>query len=63
MGTTRAPARPWGHEREDLTFDYTRQAWVKNGLYVRCGHPESMDCRCYGRVHEGEPANLNLEGA
>lgn len=38
-----------------LHYDYDKQAWVRNGVYVRCGHPESMDCRCYGRMHEGEP--------
>jgi hypothetical protein len=36
-------------------FDYTRQAWVKDGRYLRCGHPEPMNCGCYGREHEGEP--------
>ncbi len=35
-------------------YDYTRQAWVKDGVYVRCGHPESMKCGCYGRDHAGE---------
>ena len=34
-------------------FDYDRQAWVKGGKYVRCGHPESMNCGCYGRENEG----------
>lgn len=38
------------------TYDYDRQAWVKDGLYVRCGHPEAMNCGCYGRLHAGEPA-------
>lgn len=37
-------------------FDYTRQAWVANGVYVRCGHPETMRCGCFGRQHEGEPS-------
>ena len=36
-------------------FDYKNQAWVKNGLYVRCGHPENVNCNCYGKRHEGEP--------
>ena len=36
-------------------YDYERQAWVKDGRYVRCGHVDP--CRCYGRLHEGEPAN------
>ena len=35
-------------------FDYKRQAWAKDGRYVRCGHPDSMDCGCYGRTHEGQ---------
>ena len=35
-------------------YDYDRQAWVRNGRYVNCGHPKSMDCGCYGRLHMGE---------
>jgi hypothetical protein len=35
-------------------FDYTHQAWVKDGFYVRCGHPESMNCGCHGRIHADE---------
>ncbi len=35
-------------------YDYENQAWVKDGKYVRCGHPEEMNCGCYGREHEGE---------
>ena len=38
-------------------YDYVNQAWVVNGKYIRCGHPETMDCRCYGREHEGEYVN------
>lgn len=37
-------------------FDYENQAWVVNGRYIRCGHPESMACGCYGREHAGEVA-------
>ncbi len=36
-------------------YDYENQAWVRNGVYVRCGHLGSMNCGCYGRIHEGEP--------
>jgi|SRR5579872_2978859 len=39
------------------TFDYKNQAWTENGKYVRCGHPASMNCTCYGRLHAGEPIN------
>ena len=42
-------------------FDYDKQAWVKYGRYVRCGHPDTMDCRCYGREHEGEPVRVSIE--
>ena len=35
-------------------FDYDNQAWAKDGVYLRCGHPENMDCNCYGRIHAGE---------
>jgi hypothetical protein len=36
------------------SYDYTNQAWVLDGKYVDCGHPESTNCGCYGRIHEGE---------
>lgn len=35
-------------------YDYDNQAWIVNGKYIRCGHPESMNCNCYGKLHEGE---------
>jgi hypothetical protein len=37
-------------------YDYDKQAWVEDGKYVRCGHPEDTACICYGREHEGEDA-------
>lgn len=37
-------------------YDYTHQAWVKDGRYMRCGHAQK--CNCYGRVHEGEAADM-----
>lgn len=39
-----------------MQYDYKNQAWIKDGKYVKCGHPESMDCQCYGKEHEGETA-------
>lgn len=45
-------------ESETSAYDYDNQAWTINGRYVRCGHPESMDCGCYGRLHAGEKASL-----
>jgi len=38
-------------------YDYENQAWVRNGRYVCCGHPATVDCRCYGRLHQGEAVN------
>ena len=35
-------------------YDYDRQAWVINGVYVTCGHPDA--CSCYGKAHAGEKA-------
>ena len=35
-------------------YDYKNQCWVTNGLIEKCGHPEEMECDCYGRTHQGE---------
>ena len=42
-------------------YDYENQAWVEKCRYVKCGHPESMECNCYGRIHEGERCNAQVE--
>jgi len=42
-------------------YDYENQAFVKDGKYVRCGHPENMNCKCYGRLHAGETAVYRIE--
>lgn len=34
-------------------YDYENQAWVQHGVYQCCGHPDSMDCRCYAKQHAG----------
>lgn len=38
-------------------FDYTNQAWVRDGVYQKCWHPEEMNCHCYGTLHAGEKTN------
>lgn len=43
------------------SFDYENQAWVVDGRYVSCGHPETMKCGCFGRIHAGEPPAANAE--
>jgi len=42
-------------------YDYENQAWVVGGKYIRCGHPETMDCGCFGKVHEGEACTEKQE--
>lgn len=47
-----------------VEYDYTNQAWVVDGKYVRCGH-KPVNCPCFGTVHEGETpdeANVDLSG-
>jgi len=45
------------YEKQGKTwFDYDRQAWVVDGKYVRCAHPQSMKCNCYGRIYAGQEA-------
>ena len=48
---------------EGSRYDYRNQAWLVNGVYQDCGHPEAVDCQCFGRIHEGEvcdPANHDI---
>lgn len=42
-----------------MYYDYVKQVWVKDGKYQRCGHLDSMDCKCYGKEHEGEEVESN----
>ena len=42
-------------------FDYENQAWVRNGRYERCGHPENMKCSCHGRKYENDRVELHYD--
>ena len=43
---------------KNLQYDYEKQAWVRNGKYIKCGHVS--DCNCYGKLHAGEaPVSFN----
>lgn len=44
----------------DIYYDYENQAWVRHGVYQRCGHPASMTCVCYGLRHAGEPPTADI---
>lgn len=35
-------------------FDYENQCWVLDGIIQRCGHKESLDCGCYGKLNAGK---------
>jgi hypothetical protein len=35
-------------------YDYANQAWVLDGKYADCGHPDGFDCECHGRAPAGE---------
>ena len=39
---------------EQFGYDYTNQAWVVDGVYQDCGHP-NVDCGCFAREHKGQP--------
>jgi hypothetical protein len=41
-------------------YDYENQAWVIDGKYVDCGHPNNVKCGCYGRTHKGEEVKANV---
>ena len=43
-------------DKKKLSYDYDLQVWIKEGKYQDCGHPESMSCGCYGRLHKNEKA-------
>ena len=46
------------NDKAKQSYDYDKQAWILDGVYVRCGHPETMDCKCYDKVHAGEVATI-----
>ena len=50
------PQEQQATEKLSCSYDYRNQAWIADGRYVRCGHPESMHCACHGKLHEGEKA-------
>ena len=45
-------------DKKRLSYDYEKQAWIKDGTYQDCGHPPDMECGCYGRLHKGETAQI-----
>lgn len=42
-------------------YDYANQAWIgTDDRYLSCNHPLSMNCKCYGRLHAGELARIEV---
>ncbi len=60
MATEQQPMINVERYDERTHYDYERQAWVVDGCYVDCGHLLAQPCRCYGRLHKGEP-EITLE--
>ena len=46
----------YSEDHTKYSYDYEHQAWIVNGVYQDCGHPNEMTCGCYGRLHRGETA-------
>ena len=40
-------------------YDYTNQAWLKDGVYLDCGHRDA--CSCFGRLHAGQHPTYSVE--
>lgn len=53
-------------------YDYEHQAWVIDGKYQDCDHPQAGEltllgdifdgCSCYGREHAGENCTVRGDG-
>jgi len=48
-------------DKNKLSYDYKNQVWIKEGKYLDCGHPETMDCQCYGRLNSGKKAVITKD--
>ena len=46
----------YSEDKAKYSYDYDKQVWIVEGKYQRCGHPEAMNCNCYGKQHAGEIA-------
>ena len=47
--------------RREIQYDYDNQAWIINGIYQDCTHPDRMcgpnaPMPCWQRLHRGERA-------
>jgi hypothetical protein len=40
---------------KNIEFNYENQCWIVDGIIQRCGHPEEMQCGCFGKVYAGVP--------
>jgi len=49
------------NDKQKYSYDYKNQTWIVGGKYRDCGHPEDMDCGCFGRKHKGERAVITKD--
>jgi hypothetical protein len=50
-----------GKRKREIQFDYDNQAWIIDGIYQNCAHPDSMcganaSAPCWQSQHAGEKA-------
>ena len=48
----------FSEDKKADSYDYKNQVWIRDGKYQDCGHPQTMDCRCFGRIHKNELATI-----
>lgn len=48
----------YSEDKTEHSYDYNKQVWIVNGVYMDCGHRPEMKCGCYGRKHAGEKAEI-----
>ena len=54
-------SRLYCKDKNEYSFDYENQVWIKGGRYRDCGHPKHMNCECFGRNHKGERAVITKD--
>ena len=51
----------YSKDKGEYSFDYKNQVWIKGGVYIDCGHPSQMKCRCFSRLHKDKKAVINKD--
>jgi hypothetical protein len=54
-------SRLYCKDKNEYSFDYKNQVWIKGGVYIDCGHPDQMKCSCFGRLNKGKKAIITKD--